>query len=358
MLSLVFSLGFYVSTWKTVRCYNCQNSNWRLNLKIIFFSSETSIKSANHFNTNETVSASLVEKFQNLSCSNYDRVLKKVTVIKEPNVHKKPFYGRPGSFVSAMGQYLSRLSVVETPQSPPTLGISIVQGNDGNVYVKDIVPNGPGDKSGITIGDQVKFWPRFVFRIFSNNFIQILAVNGTSLLSVPYEESIKILQKTANSCELIISQVVSAVPSRSKSISNLNESVRNPLSVHITRLELENNIQQPLLSPYQSPIEKYNFQQAEEVSNLNEEKRLEVRGMGKLKNFHDFPTLSLSPAKSLPEIPNLAKLSVAKKPALPRSLGLSRKYIGPVRYPVTPGKDANAPSKPLSLFGEPKQVFI
>jgi tyrosine-protein phosphatase non-receptor type 13 len=36
-----------------------------------------------------------------------------------------------------------------------TLGISIVQGTDNNVYVKDMVPNGPGDKSGIMIGDQV-----------------------------------------------------------------------------------------------------------------------------------------------------------------------------------------------------------
>jgi hypothetical protein len=36
-----------------------------------------------------------------------------------------------------------------------TLGISIVQGTDNNVYVKDMVANGPGDRSGIIIGDQV-----------------------------------------------------------------------------------------------------------------------------------------------------------------------------------------------------------
>lgn len=36
-----------------------------------------------------------------------------------------------------------------------TLGISIVQGSDNNVYVKDLVKNGPGARSGIQIGDQV-----------------------------------------------------------------------------------------------------------------------------------------------------------------------------------------------------------
>lgn len=36
-----------------------------------------------------------------------------------------------------------------------TLGISIVQGSDQHVYVKDLVNNGPGERSGIQIGDQV-----------------------------------------------------------------------------------------------------------------------------------------------------------------------------------------------------------
>lgn len=36
-----------------------------------------------------------------------------------------------------------------------TLGISIVQGSDQHVYVKDLVKNGPGERNGIQIGDQV-----------------------------------------------------------------------------------------------------------------------------------------------------------------------------------------------------------
>lgn len=36
-----------------------------------------------------------------------------------------------------------------------TLGVSIVQGSDNNVYVKDLVKNGPGARAGLQIGDQV-----------------------------------------------------------------------------------------------------------------------------------------------------------------------------------------------------------
>lgn len=36
-----------------------------------------------------------------------------------------------------------------------TLGISIVQGSDNVVYVKDLVKNGPAEKAGVRIGDQV-----------------------------------------------------------------------------------------------------------------------------------------------------------------------------------------------------------
>lgn len=38
-----------------------------------------------------------------------------------------------------------------------TLGISIIQGSDNNVYVKDLVDNGPGARAGIQIGDQVSW---------------------------------------------------------------------------------------------------------------------------------------------------------------------------------------------------------
>lgn len=48
-----------------------------------------------------------------------------------------------------------------------TLGLSIVQGSDHNVYVKDLVFDGPSARAGIQIGDQV------INSTYSNN-IRIL----------------------------------------------------------------------------------------------------------------------------------------------------------------------------------------
>lgn len=103
-----------------------------------------------------------------------------MTVIKELNVHSKGHQVRAphfrshlqaketNNFVAAMGRYFNNLAAEQGSQNKLTdkhsvkenggytLGISIVQGSDGNVYVKDIVAGGPGDKSGIRIGDQVR----------------------------------------------------------------------------------------------------------------------------------------------------------------------------------------------------------
>lgn len=43
----------------------------------------------------------------------------------------------------------------EEGASDYTLGISIIQGPDNHVYVKDLVEQGPGARHGIQIGDQV-----------------------------------------------------------------------------------------------------------------------------------------------------------------------------------------------------------
>lgn len=168
-----------------------------------------------------------------------------------------------------------------------------------------------------------------------------------------------------------------ALQNKSKSITNLNENEKS-FSERITYLELENNVQKFIHSPYRTPLERYNFQQADEVSNFNEEKTfdpavLQIKQMGALKYLNRYPNFGLSPSKSLPEIPktanntfSVAEANKAQKTAIPRSLGLSRKYVGPVRYPVTPAKDTVKQTTPplkansLSLFTESSndQVFI
>lgn len=54
-----------------------------------------------------------------------------------------------------------------------SLGISIIQGTDNNVYVKDLVENGPGQRNGIHIGDQVSF-----FLSFTNAFVEYMGRDG------------------------------------------------------------------------------------------------------------------------------------------------------------------------------------
>lgn len=84
-----------------------------------------------------------------------------------------------------------------------TLGISIVQGSDNYVYVINLLKNGPGERNGIQIGDQ------------------IIAVNGRTLLNLPYETSLKLLQNTGKIVELIVSQVYRQ-PKETKSPRNVD----------------------------------------------------------------------------------------------------------------------------------------
>lgn len=153
---------------------------------------------------------------------------------------------------------------------------------------------------------------------------QILAVDGTSLLHIPYDHSIAILQQTQQQCELIISQIVALTgnevyrrntlqqrdlltPTKSKSINNLHDKSAAVMG----DIELANNVQQLYRSPYRSPAEQYNCHQADEVDSCIEEKCLDeddieaamqLKKMGSLKNFHRYPMGNLSPSKSLPEI--------------------------------------------------------
>lgn len=122
----------------------------------------------------ETVSDSLLEKFENLSCNpSIDRMIKRVTVIKKPNIRKnnsnvttKDMKNKEDSFVASLGKYFNNLGQENQSHNQNkfsseekdhyTLGISIVQGSDRHVYVKDIVKNGPSDEAGVKIGDQVR----------------------------------------------------------------------------------------------------------------------------------------------------------------------------------------------------------
>lgn len=138
---------------------------------------------------NETMSQSLLEKFEDISCTD-DRVLSQISIVKDPVFSDKLNY---------KSQSLRNLSTcnVDNFIAGYTMGISIVQGNaDNYVYVKELVKNGPGDRSGVCVGDQ------------------IVSVDGTSLLNLPYDAALEILQGTGNIVTLIVSQTFNRKPLR------------------------------------------------------------------------------------------------------------------------------------------------
>lgn len=101
----------------------------------------------------ESVSNTLLDNLNNLSGYNSasDRIIAKLTIKKDTgdkmNFSSKNEYAR---------QKLSEAeSIKQNDEGGLTLGISIVQGSDNNVYVKDLVRHGPGELSGVQIGDQV-----------------------------------------------------------------------------------------------------------------------------------------------------------------------------------------------------------
>lgn len=109
---------------------------------------------------NETISDSLFEKFNNLSKNNTidDRVINRITIVKDSFAKIHCNNGiELGSNVRKHSLDSDGNSSVEDNSiaNKLTLGISIVQGSDNNVYVKDLVKNGPGETNGIQIGDQV-----------------------------------------------------------------------------------------------------------------------------------------------------------------------------------------------------------
>ena len=167
---------------------------------LIFFpSTDASIKSTSENNffslQDETVSDTLLDKFNDITANNSigDRVITKIKIQKDCLTKDRSIMEQPleltrhpeikyatlnsrrianremhsmfKSEESIFGPNPPKLRVKRLsakndggiPKTGLTLGISIVQGLDNMVYVKDLVPNGPGARSGVKIGDQVSY---------------------------------------------------------------------------------------------------------------------------------------------------------------------------------------------------------
>lgn len=125
----------------------------------------------------ETVSDSLLEKFNNLSSTGVeDRVIRTLEIQKDavapkgdaPDVDKAAVVQKTSAFerfkVLSSSRFSKRflqskkskaLEERDLEQQNYSLGISIVQGSDGNIYVKELAPGCAGYRHGIRMGDQV-----------------------------------------------------------------------------------------------------------------------------------------------------------------------------------------------------------
>lgn len=267
--------------------------------KIIFNSfAESSMKSncdANQFSVfNETISDSLFEKFNNLSKNNSigDRVISRLTIVKD-------------TFATINGQNGGRKHSVDSDGGSSiddngapnklTLGISIIQGLDNNVYVKDLVKNGPGERNGVQIGDQVWFkaanWAQKSWTVF---VFQILAVDGKSLLNLSYDESLKILQNTGKIVELSVSQIYTKVVPPAKHVLNVQPAPK-PSTVRTLTRTMKNSFKlkkdRKIVEMDGSKELNGNYPTRDAVVNRNCENGIETSAI-RVRSMPDLPKVS------------------------------------------------------------------
>lgn len=282
-------------------------------------------------NFQETISQSLQEKLNNLSFVE-ERILLNVTIERNER---------------------------------DSFGLQITEGSDGNVYVQSVIEGGPAHlKANVQRGDQ------------------IIAVNQKSLLGLKYNEALHILKNTGTEVQFTLARSQNSVVSNSVLRNDLQaESSNSPIEKHVTEscrdvynINKYGNIKHQVEVPYhkhiryeiepevdlmanEKTIAKLNLQRSLSKSCTNlyssdNDKAIVVELIPKehidLSNFNSLDR------KMLQE--DFGKMFVP----VPRSLGVSRKWRGPVKYPVTPIKklsDLNDTTTYLSTSDE-EQVFI
>lgn len=292
-----------------------------------------------------------------------------------------------------------------------SLGLQIMEGSDGNVYIQSVIPGGPADKTGnILHGDQV------------------VTVDGESLLGMKYNQALNLLKNRGNRVVFILARAMPDKYSQASSLSRINMSNLKETSQHI-RTDYNYPIDKLYLYPKvreSPPLEKHlteicfdntNFHKYGLVSKYNVDVpyhkhiRYEIDTLRDKTKFkipmvvdsfrknslnktlskscsHIFTDSSVTDKAVIVEmIPkdnidlsqfhsldkkNLKQCRIDDKfaedsrgtmspIALPRSLGLSRKWRGPVRYPVTPVKnidDNDTDSFNYVSASDEEQIFI
>ncbi|CAG9854919.1 unnamed protein product [Phyllotreta striolata] len=217
---------------------------------------------------------------------------------------------------------LVNVSLTRDPKG--SFGLQITEGSDGHVYVQSVIAGGPAFCTG--------------------NFIagdQIIAVNGKSLLGARYDRALDVLKTSGDRIDFVLAR---HAPDRAKRSAG-----GSPVEKHL----IEN-------CRDASNVGKYG---AEEVP-YHKHIRYEI-GLGRSlsKSCTSLERSNGDRAVVVEMIPkgmvDFEEEGSTRPVALPRCLGLSRRWKGPVKYPVTPVKKTtiNCDSSYLSTSDE-EQIFI
>lgn len=336
----------------------------------------------------ESVSDTLLEKFNNISFAE-ERILANVSVERD---------------------------------SQGSLGIQITEGSDGNVYIQSVILGGPAHLTGnILSGDQViAVDGRSLLGMKYKNALNLLTNTGhrvdfvlsriaPSKRSVHSQSTLKLGDSNQLRTKVNLSNITEShlktlrlenTMNKLKRLSYPNntsstgmqrvlytDSIGSPTEKHLTEscIDLSNfdkyrtntstevpyhkHIRYEIESENENLMTRKKFQPKPQTLSLNkniskscnqiysnDDKAVVVEMIPK-KVIADFRSLDRKIFKNHPE-------SCRSKPtippiALPRSLGLSRKWRGPVRYPVTPVKKSIDSSDNSYLSNsDDEQVFI
>lgn len=233
-----------------------------------------------------------------------------------------------------------------------SLGMQITEGSDGRVYVQSVIVGGPAHSSN---------------SIFSGD--QIIAVNGQNLLSLNYETALAVLKNTGQKVQFIVSHsnisqcdTQDGTQNEHADSTSTNASVVTTVEKYLTESCYDASNSQKYIKtdeaappevPYHKHI-RYEIEpehdeimfkknipsQCQTGTNLNKsisKSCAQIDSEGKVKIVGMIPKKQCL-SWDRKQAKNAEDKDVAGPIALPRSLGLSRKWRGPVRYPVTPVK--------------------
>lgn len=160
-------------------------------------------------------------------------------------------------------------------------------------------------------------------------------MNNKSLLKVRYEDALRLLQANEANVQLTISQIFK------KPVTNHYKSEENFRSLELYSIISHQDVNADL-DQEEDPVLRYfaNMKQEQEERADERQRKMNLSG-NSLPRVLSPANKSLSLSKSVPDLPKVVAIipKRAEKPALPKTFGLGRRYTGPVRYPVTPGKD-------------------